>query len=215
MADLITATEYKAYAGITASTWDTPLAVLVTAVSAMVRRWCDRDESTGFEGGTDKTEYYDGNDSPTLQLREWPVISITSVAERADDGTLTTLDSTEYRADLRTGVLSRQASTYGRIIALTGRASIPGFGHSPNWGAGYQNWKVVYKGGFATIPGDLKYGCYKVCDALWAQRRKDMAGIQSESIGDYGYVNKPLGDYDTSMRDLAKPFIGAYMTGNL
>lgn len=215
MADLITATEYKAYAGITASTWDTPLGVLATAVSVMIRRWCDRDESTGFEGGADKTEYYDGNDGPTIQLREWPVISITSIAERDAAGNLTTLDTDEYRADLRTGVLARHTSGYGRIVTMNGRYGIPAFGHDPRWDGGHQNWKVVYKGGFATIPGDLKYGCYKVMDALWAERRKDLAGLQSESIGDYSYTNKGTENYDAALRSIASPFISHYMVGNL
>lgn len=215
MADLFTATEYKTYAGISASTWDTVLGVLATAVSVMVRRWCDRDEATGFEGGADKTEYYDGNGSAMLQLREWPVISITSIAERDSEGNLTTLDDAEYRADLRTGVVARHTSGYGRLISMSGFPTIPGFGHSPNWCVGYQNWKVIYKGGYTTIPGDLKLGCYKVMDAIFAERRKDMAGLQSESLGDYSYVNKPLGDYDTTLRNLAKPFIGHYMTGGL
>jgi hypothetical protein len=215
VADLISAADYKTYAGISATTWDTVLGVLATAVSVMIRRWCDRDETTGFEGGAAKTEYYDGNGSATIQLREWPVISITSVSERDAAGNLTALESTDYRADLRTGTLARHTASYGRLVSMDGFPSIPGFGHEPCWSGGYQNWKVVYTAGYTTIPGDIKLACYKVMDALFAERRKDMAGLQSESLGDYSYVNKPLGDYEVTLKKLAAPFLSHYMTGGV
>ena len=215
MASLVSLTDYKSLRGITVTTWDTRLTGMLAAASAMVRRWCGRDESTGFESGTTRTEYIDGTNGPTLQVREWPIVTLTSVSELDASGTATDLASTDYRAENRTGILARHTSAYGRFTSMNGVPSVPYFQSSPRWCGGFQNWKVIYTGGFATIPADLQEGVCKITDSLFAQLRKDMAGLQSEDLGDYGYVNRPIEDYEEALKSLAAPFIAHYMTGNL
>lgn len=76
MADLTTKAKVKAYLGISASTYDTFIDSLITAYSAKVERFCNRN----FERDT-YTEYFDTDfGDRKIFLRNTPVISLTSVS---------------------------------------------------------------------------------------------------------------------------------------
>lgn len=87
------------------------------------------------------TEYYDGGgDSGELTLRNYPIISVTSLSSRnvsdnKDD--FTASDSGDYFID----------STGGRLKLLSGL-----------YGA-WDEWKVVYRAGYETVPADLAEAC--------------------------------------------------------
>ena len=82
--DVISLTEAKTALGVTATTWDTPLAQAITAVSRQVDQLCGP-----VVNRTVTAETHDGGDW-TIQLRRRPVYSITSVTEY-DGTTATTL----------------------------------------------------------------------------------------------------------------------------
>lgn len=186
MADLVTTTEYKAYAGITGTGDDAAFAVLIAAASRAIRRYCGRDEVTGFAAAT-YTEKYDGNGSDVIQLREWPLASVTSVTLIADDGTTDAYATTDYRPNLRTGGLYLLGSVSGRVLTDFGGLMLGGgYGVSPCWPVGEQNLSVVYVTSGA-VPDDLKLACYQIVDFLFAERRHNPA-MQSESLGAYSYT---------------------------
>lgn len=189
MAALVTTSEYKTYAGITGSGEDTLLGVLIDAASAAARRACDRNETNGFES-TERTETYDGKDSANIQLNEWPVSLVTSVTIVGDDGSTTVLSSSDYRIKPASGVLYMLGAARGRFAVYSPYYQTyvaEGFGERPNFPRGIENVSVVYTGGWATIPADLKMAIYRIVDILYAERRKD-PGIQSESLGQYSYT---------------------------
>lgn len=158
-------------------------------------RWCNRDLTTGFGSGT-FTETYDGHGSPWIQLRNWPITSITSVSVLAPDGTSTTLDSTTYRVDTRTGMLYRTSGEpwgWGGGVGFDGGGdwsgnggvnSQPAYyrGWSNQFPDGFQNVVVVYVGGNATIPDSLERAARQaVCDLFINRRANRLIGSETNN----------------------------------
>jgi hypothetical protein len=187
MASLISIAEYKVWSGITGAAQDALLTVLVDAVSMEVRRWCDRNITDGFESKA-RTERYDGNDDQFLQLMEWPVTSVATVKVYAADGTSETIESTSYRVNGDSGVLSRIDPVLGRFPVTAFGTVQATFSVQPWFDRGFDNWEVTYTGGYATIPADLKMACYRLTDLAYTARGRNFA-IQSESLGGYSYTN--------------------------
>jgi len=187
MASLISIAEYKVWAGITGTAQDALLTVLVDAVSMEVRRLCDRNLTNGFES-TSRTERYDGTDETTIQLVEWPVTSITSVTLYTAGGDTEVLDADTYRVNGDSGVLSRIDPKMGRFPVTAFGTVNATFSVQPWFEQGFDNVQVVYTGGYATIPADIKMACYRLTDLAYAARGRNM-GIQSESLGGYSYTN--------------------------
>lgn len=207
MADLVTATEYKTYAGISGSGDDTVIGVLIDIACAQIRRYCGRNMTTGFDAAVTYTEKYDGNGYKQLQLTEWPITSITSVAEIDEAGTSTTLDATEYRVNLTNGILERLGARTGRFATNSfGEVDGPGWGWEPCWTEGLQNFTVVYvSAGIAT--DDLKFAVYQLIDWMYAERRRNPM-MQSESLGAYSYTRMAMSDDPQAalVRSVCKPF---------
>ena len=187
MASLISIAEYKVWAGISGTAQDALLTVLVDAVSMEVRRLCDRNLTNGFES-TSRTERYDGTDEATIQLIEWPVSSITSVTLYTAGGDTEVLDADTYRVNGDSGVLSRIDPVLGRFPVTAFGTVNATFSVQPWFDQGFDNVEVVYTGGYATIPADIKMACYRLTDLAYAARGRNM-GIQSESLGGYSYTN--------------------------
>ena len=187
MAALTTTARYKTWAGIVGSAQDTVLGYILDGVSAEVRRWCDRNLTNGFES-VSRTERYDGNDEQTIQLIEWPVTSITSVTLYTAGGDTEVLDSDTYRVNGDSGVLSRIDPKMGRFPVTAFGTVNATFSVQPWFDQGFDNVEVVYTGGYATIPADIKMACYRLTDLAYAARGRNM-GIQSESLGGYSYTN--------------------------
>ena len=187
MSNLITTAEYKTWANITTSAYDTIIGVIVSGVSTEIRRWCGRNETNGFESMS-RTERYDGNNEQTINLMEWPVTSVTSVKVYANDGTYETLDSTTYRCDQTGGVLSRVDPTKARYPVTAFGTVQATFSVQPWFPDGFDNIEVVYTGGYATIPDDLKMAAFRLADMHYAARGRNL-GIASESLGQYSYSN--------------------------
>lgn len=187
MASLISIAEYKVWSGISGTSQDALLTVLVDAVSMEVRRWCDRNTTNGFESMS-RTERYDGNDEQTIQLMEWPVTAVTSVTVYTAGGDSDVLDTDTYRFDGDSGVLSRIDPRLARFPVTAFGTVNSTFSVQPWFERGFNNIEVIYTGGYATIPADLKMACYRLTDLAYAARGRNM-GIQSESLGGYSYTN--------------------------
>ena len=159
MADLITRAQAKEYLGIPSgvTTWDAVLDSLVARVSAKFEILCDRTIASATY-----TEYYSGDASRTLQLRQSPVTSITSIHSDFDRVTwdsTTLISADDYTFDGPSGVVYYDLSF------------IPGV----------KNVRVVYVAGYATTPAGIVDA---VCEWVAAgfNRRKG-SGLTSESFG--------------------------------
>lgn len=167
MANLITIDEYKTANGLSGFTEDAKITPLLASVSQLVRTYCGREFTTYYS--TDKTEYFTikWNDE-SVQLSETPIVSITSVSERASiSEAYTSLTSSEYYLDVNTDTVYRvNTNGTGFTSFLTGPASV----------------RVVYKAGYSECPSDLKLAVIDLVKYYLKEEYKPAKNIGSTSI---------------------------------
>jgi hypothetical protein len=151
---------------------------LAKVVSARAERLCQREFSQAV-----RTETYDGDGSPELWLNVIPVTSIDSVSILDDDGTENSLTVSHIRID----------SDIGRIRIVSSEAEYYVFPR------GFQNIKITYTGGFASIPEDLQEALVSWAQYLHARSRQDTS-IESEKLGDYSRTVKDASDLPRDVR---------------
>lgn len=185
---IITAANFKTYRGITVSTYDTLIQTLIDGAQAQVERWCDR----AFDTGT-FTQTYNGEGSETIILRNTPITSITSITRIYPDGDTSVVDSDDYRCELETGVVKFTNATRGRVLMDSyGEVDVYNWGVAPQFTEGHQNVRVVYVGGYGTMPKDLVSAMYMYVDSLYSETYAvggSPTAFQSETLGDYSYTN--------------------------
>lgn len=141
MADLVTINAYKAFRGITGTTDDTRLNVIVPSVSNLVKNYCGRNFIDNYS--VDKVQYFSIKwPQNVVFLSEIPLVSITSVEEfesEAEGSAYQTLTADDYRYDTNLDAVYRIAS-----------------GTRKDFPQGINSVKVTYKGGYSALPEDLK-----------------------------------------------------------
>lgn len=161
----VTVSEVKSHIDATSSTWDTIIESLINEVTFYAMNYCGGRRF--LAPSADVTELYDVEDMQNkIFLQSWPIKSLTSVSYSSgtpyDNPTWTTYNAaTDFIQDVRKGILH--------------------FASLPN---GYQNIKVVYKGGYdgsSNVPHDLKLAIIKEVAKEFNKRKSQ--GIQNESIG--------------------------------
>ena len=182
---IISTSEYKTYAGISGTTYDAQLDVLIPGLQAELERQTGR----VFDTAT-FTEYVDGADSPVIAVQNTPLTSVTSVAliDRSET-VVYTYDATGYKIEASTGLISRQCGgMWGSADMYAPLANPMVFAKSPPFPDGWRNIKIVYVGGYAggAMPADLKLLMYDLTATRLAQIGQDM-GMKSETLGHYSY----------------------------
>lgn len=178
---LVTRAEYKAYAGISSTTSDATLDSLIPKVSELVKSICRR----SFVDYVDeaKVEYTDGG-TKTIELSEFPVISVNSVEVSTDYGnTYTAL--TEFSDYVF-------AKSKNNIRPLPISSSLDSTSiNSTVWRGSYANksdlifqelingYRITYNAGYETLPEDLKLAIF---DLIAFYMRNDSAIHTSKSI---------------------------------
>lgn len=192
---IIAASDYKTWKGISATTWDAQLAVMVPAAQAMAERFCDR----AFDYNAAYSETVDGTGSLYLFISNTPIASITSVTRILDDGSTETVDSSAYRkGHADTGTVVRLGSGWGDCRS--------------RWTEGVQNYTVVYAGGYGSpgpaVPADLKVALYQLIDQWLADSPGGGLGpqFQSENLGDYSYTRFAASDEFAVVRAALMPY---------
>jgi hypothetical protein len=197
---VITTAQFKTYASITVTTWDTLLGVLIPAAQADAERFCNR----SFDTAT-YTELHDGDNAGRFVLKNAPITSITSVKYVAVDGTKTALPSTLYGYVSETGELSlvplgvRKSTSYDSM----GAPYASSWSNGPAFVRGVQNYEVIYVGGYSSMPADLQLAMYQYVDELFAPIKNGAAidtSLASETIGDYSYTRKSGSEQLASMQ---------------
>lgn len=167
MANLITLEDYKLSQGLTDLKNDSRYEALITSVSQLVKTYCAATFVDYY--AVDTTEYFNVDwESNVVQLRESPVISITSVEERSSYGAdyvLLTEAAFEYYLDPNTDSLLRTNTT----------------GYN-EWPLGPGAVKVVYKGGYLTIPEDLKLAVIDLVKYYFKEEYKERRTLAGASI---------------------------------
>ena len=197
--DLITTAELKEYLAIAGTGQDTALGGVITRETAAIETYLDRDLVT--RGAI--TEYHLGAFSHAegvelghdIYLRQWPIITVTSVHEgsRTYDAT-TLLAVTDYVANLAGGRLTR-------VAGATGDPEV--------WTSAYRGIRVVYTAGYATtsvVPSAIKDICLRLCALEWAEIERKQHGVSSMSDGLGGVTRYSAARLTPDMKDALAPY---------
>jgi hypothetical protein len=137
---MTTLADVKAMLGITDTTQDARLELLLNRISAMIAHYCDR----VFTRTTYTSETYTGTNRQALVLRQWPVVSVSSVAVNG-----TTMAATEYEVktqDQAMGAIYKAGGWYQNSNYATGLTL-------DTWAVG-RDYAVTYVAGYY-MPGDV------------------------------------------------------------
>jgi hypothetical protein len=147
----------KEYLRITDSGDDSFIGRLISAAQVQVAQYCRRQ----LISGTVTSEKHDGDgSSDTLQLREWPAASITTITV---DGVA--LSGSDYELDTRTGQLFYK----------------PGGGDFSPWPEGRRNIVITYVAGYTPTPADLVLGT--TVHVAWIFKRTKRLGERQYAAG--------------------------------
>jgi hypothetical protein len=183
------------YTNVTNNTTAALIDALIEECDAAIARHCNRyNRANGaeeFSSGS-RTETYDGTGSSALLLRSYPVTAVTSVVFLDEEGNVSqTLASTDYKLNAATGTLhlARNAlrlgndGSDGRVWSDAG-SSGPYWQQVKNgWPEGRQNIRVVYTGGYATIPSDLRGVAIDSVVTAYLNRRNNMRVASESGVG--------------------------------
>jgi len=165
MANLITLADYKTAEGIQSTKDDAKLELLIESVSQLVKTYCNATFVDYYTNA--KTEYFNINYNESfIQLEEGPVVmgdDAPVVSERTDF----TTTYTELTQDVDYYVDTELDSIY--------RMSKP-------WPKGPGAVKVVYKGGYASVPSDLKLAVIDLVTYYHKDEHKSRQTIAGASI---------------------------------
>lgn len=169
--NLITKAEYKAYAGISSTTQDAEIDVLIPKVSDLVKTYCRRTFVDYYDEA--KVEMFRGGYG-TFPLKECPVVSVLSV-QTSDDYGQTFSKMTKF-------VDWVQEDDY--VVAVNQAGFAPKIG----------GYKVTYLAGYETVPQDLKLALldlityYRKNDASVHNNRAPSGGsVQLEYVTSSGF----------------------------
>jgi len=208
---LTTLAQIKSFLNVptTVTSQDAWLSALLLAADASIKQYCGRN----FEQAT-YTEFYSGNGTKFLTLRQRPVTSITNIwldhyghygfgdnpftsATLLTQGKDYALDLDESGTQSRSGLVGRINTVWSDVPRqyYTGRVTAES-------GPSFGNIKVIYTAGYATIPQDVQYAC---CFVVAYMRRTIEKGahIHGEKLDRYSYELVPPKFEQTQTPELA------------
>lgn len=146
---ITTVESVKIYLNITDTNSDSILASLVASISKQIETECNR-----VFAKKDYTEYYDGDGSDSLSLRQYPINSITSIHDDIgrDYGASSLVAAADYTFDAESGIVKSDHC----------------------FSAGKNNIKVVYNAGYENIPGDLELAANYLVAAEFKRSRTEV-----------------------------------------
>ena len=198
MADLVTIHEYKDAEGLRGEKDDDRLNVIIPQVSDLVKKYCGVSFIDYFS--SDKTETFTINDNftTTIIMSESPLVTVTSVKERAnysDAYTTLTTNSYEYYVDTDSDSITR-TDTHGNPV---------------NWQKGLGAVQVSYKAGFAATPSDLKLAIFDLVNYYMKDEHKErrtLGGATQQNQGTSGIRdNSDFPDHIRRVLDLYRVII--------
>lgn len=203
---IVTLEEMKNYLGITSNDSDTFLTEQIILASEAIEAYCARKfEQATYVETFYRDEWLQQNQeiSKKLHLYCFPVQSVTSVEEFADEEDLTGQVVSGYRLHPQTGTLTRmQQSNW--------------FYNTNYWWTGTEKVVVTYVGGYVNIPAPVKQVAYSVVSERY---NKKQAGIDLNFGSDVQKISIPGSisiDFDYSLQNNdRKSAFGVILGANL
>jgi len=174
---LISLADVKEGLGITDSSQDNLLTRYINQATDMIERFCN---GRRFKQTTYTDEEYSGSETQYLDLKNYPVSSITKLERRTSSdysvSDFDDIDTSDY-------ILNQaNENDYGQIYYPAGFLN------------GIRNYRVTYVAGYSAIPNDLEEACGKLVSYLLKTANKN-EGIKSETLGRYS-VTYDKGSYN-------------------
>lgn len=195
---LVTLSDTKTHLGITGATEDARLTELQAGVESWFKGQCRQE----LEAAT-YTEFYEGLGVRALRLRQKPVRSVTEVRIDPDgfygqgvsafsgDALIAGVD---YALRLDGDGISRSGLLY-RLGSSWPAARVRDRGDLVSYiRPGYGNIKVIYDGGYLTIPDDIQLAVKALVGIHLRGARGLGLLLLSESLAKYSYTAAPIKD---------------------
>jgi hypothetical protein len=145
---------------------------LIPGVSKAIETYCGRN----ILDKAALTEYYSGDGDDTLQLKQWPINSVTSVHYRSGSGWD---ESSDWATALTANDDFYIESEKGQLIATVSA-----------WSEAKKYYKVIYRAGWAeaNIPEDIKTAA-KIWTAILFQKVKSkLHGVDVHIVGEESFA---------------------------
>lgn len=187
---IVSASDYKTWKGISASTYDAQLAVVIPAAQSLAEKFCNRK----FENAT-YTEKFSGTGWTQIVVSNAPItdIDFISVADASGAGFTLSSDDFTYSTD-DSGIIGFSPAIEGTTaVGRLGPLDTIPWVNSPNFSPGFLNVSVGYDGGYTSqdMPASLKFAMYSLIDVMLgsAIQQPGMMNFKSEDLGNYSYAN--------------------------
>lgn len=205
---IIAASDYKSYAGISGTTYDTRLGLLIPQLQDKVETYCRR----LFDYSASYTEYVDGEGTDAITLKRSPINTVASVTVTYTSDNSSVLDSTDYTFSTEDdGRLWLYQATFGRTsLDQWGMPRSPTMVYAPRFPVGRRNITVVYAGGYGgagpyTMPPGLQLAFMELLSEVMAT--STAAGGGSTAGAGAGLLrSKTLGRNSEEYRDVDEAF---------
>lgn len=182
----------KTITGITVTTYDSTLLMLINVASQAVQSYCNRQ----FILNT-YAEYYDGPSSTELQLNQYPVISVSGVTLFAQNNFTSFIPGSSIVVNNDIGVISISPnSTYFNYFPYDGWAI-------------QQNILVNYTAGYALIPNDIQFATAYTVRDLFNSIGED-ARMKSENIQNSRYEYTKFDDGNHVISSTVRLLLSSY-----
>lgn len=134
------------------------------------------------------TEFYDGRGSPQIMVREWPIVTVTSLHESIEQtwDASTLIAAGDYLIDLRLGRVRLKAGIF-----------FPSF----------QGVRLIYDGGYATVPHSIEHATIEAVARIY--RRRLNPDVVSWSLKDGAIARRVVGDLFKELRGDLSPWLSS------
>ena len=167
--DLCALADLKAWLTIQTNSEDALLQNLITRGSAQMLRWMNRDHIVA----TTYTENRDGNDALFMLPRNFPLISVSSVMVNGIAiPAATDQVSAGFVIDSRKIMLRGGSSAFYSLGPYSSQ-------YQYRFTRGFQNVQLVYRAGYASVPGDLQQAAIE--GLAYVYRRRTHIGEDANS----------------------------------
>jgi uncharacterized phiE125 gp8 family phage protein len=178
---LVTLGNAKTFLGINNGDKDELIGMLIDQATDYLETKCGR----RFASTVYTNEEYDGRESYELNLKNYPIISFTSLSknlayDNSDDWE--TVDADDYWVENETGIITK-TTLFRR---------------------GTKNYRATFTAGYATIPYDLQYACLTIVSETL--NRRAAMGLKSESLGDHSITFESLYQSNPILKDVVSNY---------
>jgi hypothetical protein len=169
----------------TSDGYDTKLENLIDAVSWFFNTYTNRELKSRAQ-----TELIDGDNTDTIFIKHYPITAITSIHVSTDTprsyGSAELISSDDYV----------RYEDEGKVCLL-----------DSYFDKGYQTVKIIYTGGYTTIPHELQLAAKEMCVMAWTKQKEKVIGMSSMTIAG---VSTTL-NFDAIMPEYVRAVLEKYM----